>query len=186
VNAENPETWPRYCSQVSIWKVEEKKTDVNLAIHAVKDALKSSIDHIVFATNDTDIAPALEMIRACAPQVIIGLVIPTTNHERRPNYSLQEHAHWTRNCITLQELASAQFPRVIPNKKRAIVKPDAWFSYSHSLASILVMGKEYGKSRRSIFKWLDTPNNYWQGKKPFEILDAGQGDEIIAYLQRYA
>lgn len=61
VDPQNPERWPRDCQRVNIWKVEEKKSDVSLALHAFKDAILGEIDHAVIVTNDTDIQPALEM-----------------------------------------------------------------------------------------------------------------------------
>ena len=90
-------------------KLEEKQTDVNLALHAVKDALLGDIEHVVIVTNDTDIAPALNMIRAHT-KAVIGLVIPTTDHERIPNAELGNYAHWVRTHITEVEPKLAQLP----------------------------------------------------------------------------
>ena len=62
VNSQEPQKWPRDCDQVTIWKVEEKKSDVSLALQAFKDCILGEIDHAVVVTNDTDIQPALELI----------------------------------------------------------------------------------------------------------------------------
>jgi 6-hydroxy-3-succinoylpyridine 3-monooxygenase len=42
-----------------IWKLEEKQSDVALAVHAYSDALRREVDHVVLVTNDTDIVPAM-------------------------------------------------------------------------------------------------------------------------------
>jgi 6-hydroxy-3-succinoylpyridine 3-monooxygenase len=76
VDAEQPDRPPRECQEIQAWKVEEKQSDVNLALQAYHDAITGQIDHAVIVTNDTDIAPALEMIRTHT-QVLIGVVVPT-------------------------------------------------------------------------------------------------------------
>jgi 6-hydroxy-3-succinoylpyridine 3-monooxygenase len=57
VDAENPNKWARECEEILVWKVEEKQTDVNLALHAYHDAITGIDDQVVIVTNDTDIAP---------------------------------------------------------------------------------------------------------------------------------
>lgn len=63
VSTENPKRWPRYCESNLVWKLEEKQSDVNLALHLFDDALSGDIDQAVVVTNDTDIAPALEFVK---------------------------------------------------------------------------------------------------------------------------
>lgn len=87
VDAEEPDKAPRDCHEILAWKVEEKQSDVNLALHAYHDAISGEIDHAVIVTNDTDIAPALSMIRTHT-KVRIGVVVPTTDHTRLPNTDL--------------------------------------------------------------------------------------------------
>ncbi|MCC4821300.1 NYN domain-containing protein, partial [Vibrio lentus] len=59
------EILPKDSSRVKVWKLEEKKSDVNVAVEAVFDALTDpELEQIVFVTNDTDILPALEKIKA--------------------------------------------------------------------------------------------------------------------------
>ena len=125
-DAEDPRRWPRDCQEALIWKLEEKQTDVNLALHAYHDASRGNVDQIVIVTNDTDIAPALRMIREFTP-VTIGLVVPTRDHVRRPNTELANACHWVRKHITDAELASSQMPGVITTGKRSpVIKPIDW------------------------------------------------------------
>jgi 6-hydroxy-3-succinoylpyridine 3-monooxygenase len=52
----------RECDKVDIWKLEEKQSDVALALHAYSDAIRKKVDQIIVLTNDTDFAPAVRMI----------------------------------------------------------------------------------------------------------------------------
>lgn len=112
VSIDAPDTEPRFCEDVLIWKLEEKRSDVNLALHAYHDAISGAVDQVVIVTNDTDIATCLEMIRKHT-NVVVGLVTPTKDRERQPNADLTAQAHWVRTHLTATELASSQLPRVI-------------------------------------------------------------------------
>lgn len=113
-----------------VWKLVEKKTDVNLAMAMYRDASKGLVDHLVLCSNDSDAEPVLEAIREDFPDLKIGLVTP-----RRPrgeggrvvSTSLDKHADWTRAHINDQELATAQLPKnvVAPNGK-VFKKPPHW------------------------------------------------------------
>jgi len=81
VDAEDPGKMPRECQEIQAWKVEEKQSDVNLALQVYHDAMTQQIDHAVIVTNDTDIAPALQMIREHT-RVLIGVVVPTSQLPR--------------------------------------------------------------------------------------------------------
>jgi len=125
VDTSNPEKWARECEEILVWKVEEKQTDVNLALHAYHDAINNIVDQVVIVTNDTDIAPALQMIRDFTP-VVIGVVIPTTSNIRQPNAALTKLAHWVRDHITDSELANSQMPNVIIGGRKPAIKPASW------------------------------------------------------------
>ncbi len=135
VDAEYPDRAPRECQEIQAWKVEEKQSDVNLALQAYHDAITGQIDHAVIVTNDTDIAPALEMIRVHT-NVLIGVVVPTTDHTRPPNTDLVKLAHWKREYVNASELAACQLPRVIQSRKPTI-KPESWYGQPELLQEIL-------------------------------------------------
>jgi 6-hydroxy-3-succinoylpyridine 3-monooxygenase len=125
VDPENPNKWARECEEILVWKVEEKQTDVNLALHAYHDAVNGIVDQVVIVTNDTDIAPALKMIRDFTP-VVIGVVVPTRDNVRKPNVALSEQAHWVRTHITDFELSNSQMPDVIIGGRKPTKKPAGW------------------------------------------------------------
>jgi 6-hydroxy-3-succinoylpyridine 3-monooxygenase len=70
VPADDPKRWPRDCDKVQVWKLEEKQSDVNLALHLYDDALSGDVDQVVLVTNDTDHTPALEMLQARCPHIV--------------------------------------------------------------------------------------------------------------------
>lgn len=180
-----PKTWPRDCKSTDVWKLEEKQTDVNLALHAVKDALLGDIEHVVIVTNDTDIAPAMQMIRAHT-NAVIGLVIPTTDHERVPNAELAKYAHWVRTHITEGELKLAQLPRVVAaGSRRPAIKPNSWFARPDLLQRALELGEIQLGSRSKVFQWLGKPNPYYEGRTPLDLLETEKGESVIEFMQTW-
>ena len=113
-----------------VWRLEEKKTDVNLALNLYRDANKGHYDQIVLVSNDSDIIPALEYIHEDFPGIKIGTIFPKMTkgqYEVRPtNKELSNLSHWTRQYMREQELIEAQLPEMIPTKKKPIYKPSYW------------------------------------------------------------
>lgn len=124
---------PDKTDRVKVWTLEEKQTDVNIALHVYRDVVvKQDCDLAVIVSNDTDLEPALQMIRVDAkPTVQIGIILPVRpphpgNPRRPPNARLSKLANWTRHHIAETELAAAQLPDVVPTRRKAIRKPDYW------------------------------------------------------------
>lgn len=179
-----PDVWPRDCAQTLVWKLEEKQSDVNLALQAYHDSMTEAVDQIVIVTNDTDIAPALRLIRTHTP-VKIGVVIPTSGQERRPNAELTEQAHWTRTHIAVAELAAAQLPRVI-HARQPTIKPDSWYARPDLLSKILELAVPVVGGRSRAFKWMEAPNTYLNNQAPIDLIDTDEGaEQVVAYIQHY-
>ncbi len=123
---------PDKTDRVEVWKLEEKQTDVNIALASYRDAIKGDAEQLVFVSNDTDLAPSLSAIRADLREKIqIGIIIPVRKPEdgkpHRPgNKQLSEHADWERRYISDEELAQSHLPNKIPTKKKPILKPSYW------------------------------------------------------------
>ncbi len=115
-----------------VWNLEEKQTDVNIAMAIYRDVAKGRCDQIVLCSNDSDAEPVLAAVREDFPQVKLGVVTPVRppNGEvasgRRVSTSLSRHAHWTRSYPRDEELAQAQLPLQIPTRKKPIRKPSHW------------------------------------------------------------
>jgi uncharacterized LabA/DUF88 family protein len=113
-----------------VWMIEEKQTDVNIAQHAYRDAVRGACDQLVICTNDSDMEPALRMIREDVPTARVGLVVPLrdkdTSGGRVPNKRLTAQAHWVRHHIRDDELAQSQLPQNVQTKKKPASKPAHW------------------------------------------------------------
>lgn len=63
-------------SVVQVYRLCEKKTDVNLASDLISDAFLGHYDQAVVCSNDSDFAPAMAAVRKYCPDVRLGLVVP--------------------------------------------------------------------------------------------------------------
>jgi uncharacterized LabA/DUF88 family protein len=112
------------------WMIEEKQTDVNIALQAYRDVTRGLCDQVVICSNDSDLEPALRLIREDAPHVKIGLIMPLRPQAQAegkvPNKRLTPLAHWVRHHILDEELMRAQLPNHVPTKKKPASKPTHW------------------------------------------------------------
>jgi uncharacterized LabA/DUF88 family protein len=119
-------------NRTRVWKLEEKKTDVNLALRMYRDACKGLYDRTILVSNDSDAEPALEAIRADFPHIMLGVVMPIrplapgAQAHRRPSGSLANQADWIIAYLGDDLLDGAQLPAVVPTKKKPIRKPAHW------------------------------------------------------------
>jgi uncharacterized LabA/DUF88 family protein len=126
-----PETQFDRTNRIRVWHLEEKKTDVNLALAMYRDANKKMCDRMVLVSNDSDAEPALSAIREDFPHIQLGVIMPIrppakAGALRRQSGSLSGHAHWVIDCITDEQLAQAQRPAIVQTKKKPIRKPAHW------------------------------------------------------------
>lgn len=123
---------PDKSRRVAVWRLEEKETDVNIALEAYRDALKENVSQQVFVSNDTDLAPVVRALREdFDSQIKLGVIFPIRDPKlpsgHRPgNKKLSQCADWTRHHFTDAELSESQLPDQIPTKKRPIRKPAYW------------------------------------------------------------
>lgn len=115
-----------------VWKLEEKKTDVNIAIEMYRDAIGGKFEQLVIFSNDSDAEPVLAAIRQDFPALIIGVVTPIPPRpedgkgHRSISSSLSAIADWTRRHVLDDELARAQLPERVLTRKKPIHKPAHW------------------------------------------------------------
>ncbi|MDX8391018.1 MAG: NYN domain-containing protein [Mariprofundaceae bacterium] len=116
-----------------VWRLEEKQTDVNIALHAFRDVVSRNCEQIVIVSNDTDLEPLLKMVREEVGSTIsVGVIFPIIKlksdgaKERPPSASLSQYADWTRRHILEEELEASQLSDVIPTNKKPIRKPSYW------------------------------------------------------------
>ncbi len=113
---------------VRVWKLEEKQTDVNLALAMYRDAASAQYQQLVVCSNDSDIEPVLTAIREDFPTIVLGVVTlrrqPVEGEsDRRVSASLSSRADWTRHYILDSELAAAQLPERVRKPGKPIDKP---------------------------------------------------------------
>jgi uncharacterized LabA/DUF88 family protein len=116
---------------VRVWRLVEKKTDVNLALAMYRDANKCVVDQVVLISNDTDTEPVIRALKEDFPTLRIGIITPrppriSEKKVRPASTSLINLAHWSRSYINDEELLFAQLPDQVPTKKKPANKPTHW------------------------------------------------------------
>lgn len=114
--------------RVPIWNLNEKETDVRLALAMYRDCAKGLGEQTIIVSSDTDLTPMLEAIREDFSRPV-GLILPRhpdPDRGRPPAGSLMKHADWTRKYILDEELLACQFPTRVPSRKKAAEKPSYW------------------------------------------------------------
>lgn len=118
--------------KVAVWRLEEKQTDVNIALHLYRDVALQACEQIVLVSGDSDLEPALAFIKQDYPEVRRGLILPrpkpaeATKPMRSSNKTLSDLSHWTRSYVLDEELRNFQFPDKVPTQKKPAIKPDYW------------------------------------------------------------
>lgn len=121
---------PDKSDRLSVWRIEEKQTDVNIALAIYRDVAQGKADTVIICSNDSDLVPAVKAIQVDFPTCRVGIVAPipepTSRIHRRGNTELEKLADWTRHYIRDEDLANSQLPDVVPTKKKAARKPLHW------------------------------------------------------------
>ena len=103
---------------VRVRKMEEKGSDVNLAVHLLNDAWLDLYDCAVIISNDSDIAESLRLVKEQTDKKI-GILTPVD----RPSKELIKYADFIKR-IRKGVLAHSQLPNPIHGTK--IFKPETW------------------------------------------------------------
>ena len=120
-------------NRVAVWRLEEKQTDVNIALHLYRDVTLQKCEQVVLVSSDSDLAPALKFIKQDHSQIQTGLILPRPKpieskavKNRPTNKTLSDLCSWTRSYVLEEELKQFQFPDKVPTKKKPAIKPDYW------------------------------------------------------------
>ncbi|UPG90025.1 NYN domain-containing protein [Luteibacter aegosomaticola] len=117
--------------KVRVWRIEEKETDVSIALAMYHDARCGLIDQAVLISNDSDMVPALKRMRE-ETAVKIGVVLPlridgrSQSNGRRPSAGLASQADWIRSHVHSWELSASQLPRCVITKRKVARRPPHW------------------------------------------------------------
>ncbi|MDW7547477.1 NYN domain-containing protein [Pseudoalteromonas peptidolytica] len=191
IDESNPKKPPKECEYVDVWKLEEKQTDVNIAVESLYDVMTDdSLEQVIFVTNDTDLSRVLEKIQSLN-KVKVGLVIPTTDNVRMPNEKLDKFSDWTRKNILIEELKASQLPRVVEGKRKPVVKPVGWYGEPDVIENIFEVLLTVLKNRTKCWKWLETtPPSFEDLPRlpdlPINMLDdATSANTVLLYAKKY-
>jgi hypothetical protein len=106
--------------------VEEKRTDVNIGIYMLDDAYQNRFDTLILVSGDSDLVPALNMVKIRFPTKKIVVYVPTRNPIRGAAVELRSAADKDRD-LPLNLLPLAQFPTQVPDGTGGFIqKPADW------------------------------------------------------------
>jgi len=104
-------------------KIEEKGSDVNLAVHLLNDAYKNEYDCAIVISNDSDLAEAMNLVQV-EKKKHIGLI---KTGKGRPTVKLAQYSNFTRN-LDEKSLKNGQLPNPVLDAKtgKELWKPAVW------------------------------------------------------------
>lgn len=109
--------------RTKVRKIEEKGSDVNLAVRMVADAFAGRADYYVMLTNDSDQVGPLRVMKTEAA-VRTGIVLPMES-ARGSKALLATEPDFVRH-VTREVLEASQFPDVFGDAHGKIHRPPAW------------------------------------------------------------
>jgi hypothetical protein len=105
---------------------EEKRTDVNIALWMLHDAVKNLCDRLVLVSGDSDLVPAVSMVKQHCPGKEVVLYVPARNAVRGAAVELRSEADKDKT-LPLQFLRACQFPAQISHSSGVVIKkPPSW------------------------------------------------------------
>jgi 6-hydroxy-3-succinoylpyridine 3-monooxygenase len=121
VSPQCPLPSPRYFSSY-----EEKRTDVNIALCMLNDAQQDLCDRLILVSGDSDLVPAIAMVKSRYPAKEVVVYIPARNQVRGAAVELRGAADKDKS-LPLQMLHAAQFSSQLVNGIGVVLKkPPSW------------------------------------------------------------
>ncbi len=115
-----------------VWKVQEKGSDVKLAVQLVVDAVDGAYDTYVVVSSDSDLSAAIHVaINRCRRRVIV--VYPRDERTRDFEKAGVRSSLYLRPSLA----AASQLPRVVVARSgRPVRRPDCWNEQSPAEAGL--------------------------------------------------
>ena len=111
----------RHCRRCGAsWKAhEEKETDVNIAIHLLREAHRDSFDRALVLTADSDLSPALRLFRQEFPGKGLMLITPAGRFSR----NLTNAVGGKKHCGRIREfhIERSLLPRELADSSGSVV-----------------------------------------------------------------
>jgi uncharacterized LabA/DUF88 family protein len=104
--------------------VEEKRTDVHIALQMLDDAYQNRCDRMILVSGDSDLVPAVNRVKQLGKEVLV--YIPARDEVRAHAVELRAAAHRAKT-LPLPLLNHSHFPDKVPDGKGGfITKPMGW------------------------------------------------------------
>ncbi|MFC1933646.1 NYN domain-containing protein [Chloroflexota bacterium] len=110
-------------NRVQVQKLEEKRSDVNLASWLLDDFFSKDFDDAVVISNDSDLTTPIEIITTKYSKNV-GVINP--HHKRKPSRDLRNAATFSMQTINRKVLANCQFPPTLTDISGIFTKPPSW------------------------------------------------------------
>jgi hypothetical protein len=105
---------------------EEKRTDVNIAVQLLDDVFADRADHFVIVSGDSDLVPALELVKARAPDKELIVYVPSRHPIRGAATELRSAADRNRT-FPLALLKVSHLPAEVSDGRGGVIrKPADW------------------------------------------------------------
>ena len=106
--------------------MEEKRTDVAIAIQILDDAYQDLADRFVIISGDSDLIPAIEVLKQRFPEKQVIVYVPAKNKIRGQATELRSAADKDRT-LPLDLIKRCQFPHTVKTLDgQEIEKPEGW------------------------------------------------------------
>ena len=109
--------------RVQVRRVEEKRTDVNLATTLLLDCFNNACDEFVVISNDSDLVAPIQVVRQEFGKVI-GVISPQRSEQR--SSALAQAASWSYRTINRSHFANNQLPARLTDARGVFTKPADW------------------------------------------------------------
>lgn len=105
---------------------EEKQTDVNIALHMLDDAYQKSCEVMVLVLADSDLVPAIDLVKQRSPAMKIVVYIPGPYDRYQHATELRTSAHDAK-LLPAALLPRCQLPPIVSLAGGAqVTKPAQW------------------------------------------------------------
>lgn len=105
---------------------EEKRTDVSIGVRLLDDAYQGICDRQVIVSGDSDLVPAIAMVKERFPNMVVTVYVPNRNPARGAAVELRSIADKARS-LPLDLLRRAQLPAEFPDGAGGFIgKPVEW------------------------------------------------------------
>jgi uncharacterized LabA/DUF88 family protein len=107
----------------SFLKHNEKKSDVNIAVKLITDALDGLYDSAVLISGDSDLTPAIEALKLYFPKKKVLLFFPP----KRKSSELKNVCHRYCGVLNKTTISKSQFPDTVQSETGyPLIRPEYW------------------------------------------------------------